>query len=84
MNPEDLRAFARRDWTAIAKSKARFWIEAKRRMDGAEALSIGEVLRRQVLAARPDWPSPSERAEDLSTHARVSAALSRVSRPAGG
>lgn len=84
MRQEDLRAFAGRDWTSIAESKARFWIEAKRKMHGAEALSIGEILRRHALAARPDWPSSSERAEDLATHARVSAALARVSRRSGG
>lgn len=84
MRQEDLRAFARRDWTSIAESKARFWIEAKRQMEPGEGLSIGDVLRRQVLAARPDWPSPTERAEDLSSHSRVSAALSRASRASGG
>lgn len=84
MDKADLRAFAQRDWKAVAESKTRFWIDAKRRMEGAGALAMGDILRRHALEARPDWPSPSDRMEDLSTPARVSAALARVARQSHG
>ena len=78
MDKADLQEFARRDWAAVAESKALYWIEMKRGMDASAALAVGDLLRRHVLAVREDWPSASERAEDLSTHSRVAVALARV------
>lgn len=63
---------------AVERSKARYWAEAKRKLTPLEALRIGDELRRQVELLRPDWPTPEERAEDVATHARVSAMLRSV------
>ena len=34
---DDIRAFARRDWAAVAETKARYWADRKRAMTPAEA-----------------------------------------------
>ena len=75
---DDVRAFARRDWSAVAESKAGFWADRKRTMTAGEALAIAEALRIHVRALRPDWPDPRSRDEDLAVHARVAEALRAV------
>lgn len=60
--------------------KADHWRRRKERLGPGEGLRIAAELRAHVLAARPDWPSEAERAEDLATHVRVAADLRRASR----
>jgi hypothetical protein len=71
-------AFARRDWSLVAEAKTEFWREQKRDLSAAELLAIGERLRRHAQTVRPEWPSASERAEDLAVHHRVAEALRAV------
>jgi hypothetical protein len=78
VNPEDIRAFARRDWAAVADAKARFWADRKRTMTPSEALATAEMLRRHARAIRPDWPDSRERGEDWAVHVHVSEALRAV------
>ena len=75
MNAEDIRAFARRDWAAVAETKARFWADRKRSMTPDEALAAADMLRQHATALRPDWPDSRERDEDCAVHMRVSEAL---------
>jgi hypothetical protein len=78
MRREDLVAFARRDWDAVAVSKRRRWAQQKARMTAAEALRLGDELRRHVRALQDGWPSREDRAADLAVHVRVSESLRRV------
>jgi hypothetical protein len=78
VNDEEIRAFAGREWRLVEEAKRRYWVERKRVLSPAEALSVAEGLRCHVRALRPDWPSPAERAEDLETHAQVAARLRSV------
>ena len=75
---EDIIAFARRDWEAIAELKRRHWAEETSRMTAAEALALGDELRRHALALHPEWPTAEHRREDLAVHIRVSESLRRV------
>ena len=79
VNAEDIRAFARRDWAAVADAKARFWADRKRAMTPDEALATAEMIRQHARALRPDWPDSRERDEDCAVHVRVSEALRAVS-----
>lgn len=79
MDADDIRAFARRDWSAVAESKAGFWAERKRAMTPDEALAVAEGLRQHARALRPDWPDIRERDADLALHTRVAEALRAVS-----
>jgi hypothetical protein len=78
MKAEDIRAFAGRDWAALADAKARFWADRKRSMTSDEALATGEMLRQHARALKPDWPDKRERDEDLDVHVRVSGTLRAV------
>lgn len=78
MRREDLIAFARRDWPAVAAMKERFWAEQKRLMTASEALQLADDLRSAITSRRPDWPSENERRSDLASHERVSEGLRRV------
>lgn len=80
MKREDIVAFARRDWSAVAESKAAYWAEKKRSMTPSDALAVGESLRQLTRRLKPDWPDAGERAADAAVHARVSEALRAVSR----
>ena len=79
MQEADIRAFARRDWAALERQKARFWADRKPAMTPDEALALGDALRRHAQTLRPDWPDAAERAADLALHARVGEALRAVS-----
>lgn len=79
MTRQDIIAFARRDWAALAEAKSSYWAERKRSMTADEALTVGESLRRQVREIKPGWPDADERAADLTLHLRVSGALRAVS-----
>jgi len=78
MPRDDLLAFARRDWAGIEAEKARFWTERKASMSPAEALAVGDALRRHAL--KPGWPDSIEREAGLAVHRRVSEVLNAVSR----
>jgi hypothetical protein len=75
---EDVIAFARRDWNAVAELKRRWWSEQKSRMTPAEALEVGDELRHHVSALRSDWPTEEDRRNDLASHVRISEMLRRV------
>lgn len=81
MNRDDLIAFARRDWAAAAAAKSAYWADRKRQMSPAEAIALGDALRRHALAVRPDWPDRHDRAADAAAHRRVSEALHATARP---
>lgn len=78
MKREDIRAFARRDWAAIADAKATFWAGRKRSMTAADVLAIAEMLRQHALQVKPGWPNADERAADLAVHVKISEALRAV------
>ena len=78
VDPDNIRAFAGRDWAQVAEAKAAFWRDRKQELTAAEMLALGDQLRRHAQAVRPDWPSEDERAEDLAVHHRVAEALRAV------
>ncbi|MDP1569280.1 MAG: hypothetical protein Q8L86_04685 [Vicinamibacterales bacterium] len=78
MDRDTLRQFVRRDWSAVATSKARFWHTLKARSSAAEVLGIGDVMRSHAQALRPGWPSRQHRLDDLLVHQRVGEALRAV------
>jgi hypothetical protein len=75
---EDLIAFATRDWKAVAESKRQRWAEQRSHMTPAEALRVGDELRQHFTALSPDWPSTTDRFEDIAVHVRVAESLRRV------
>jgi len=68
VNPEDLRRFARRDWGAAEDSKGDYWTEQYRTHGSAPAWLASVALLQHMRAVQPDYPSASDRAEDLAHH----------------
>ncbi len=81
MRKEDVVAFARRDWDAIAALKRRTWAELKSRMTADETLHVGDELRNHILALQNYWPTEEDRRKDLASHVRLSEMLGRVKLP---
>jgi hypothetical protein len=77
-SPRTISTFIELDWAAAARDKERWWRDYKREHGPAAGVRFADELRRQVLAARPDWPSEEEREEDLATHLRVIEVLRRA------
>lgn len=80
---QEIEAFLGRNWEAVASLKADYWAERKRSLTPTEALAIGDRLRRHTLTLRADWPSESERIDDLAVHRRVSESFRHVRRSRG-
>jgi len=74
-DPADLRAFAHRPWREMAAAKVAFWKAEKARLGPGEIWAMGDALRAEARALRPDWPSEREREEDLAVHTRVARSL---------
>lgn len=76
MTQDDIRGFVNRDWAGLGTAKAVAWQAGKR--TAADDLHAADQLRQYVLSVRPGWPSPDDRAADLSNHLRVSEALGAI------
>ena len=72
---------AARDWRRVHEFKQARWIERKRRLGPAEGIRVAAELRAQMVARKPDWPSPESRRADLETHVRVGKMLRACRRP---
>lgn len=78
MDRDSLRQFVRRDWPAVAASKARFWRALKARRSAAEVFAVADQLRTHAQQLRPGWPTRQHRLDDLLIHQRVGEALRAV------
>lgn len=78
MDRDALQQFVRRDWSAVATSKARHWHALKARRSAADVLGVADRLRTHALRLRPGWPTRQQRLDDLLVHQRVGEALRAV------
>jgi hypothetical protein len=81
IDPASIRAYVARDWGLLRARKRAYW---RARLDPGglvEALAITEHLVPRYGTRPPSWPTEQEREEDLETHRRVAAALTRTSCP---
>jgi hypothetical protein len=72
------RAFALRDWGALAAAKDRAWLEEKQRTGALGAFQALSALIEHTRSVRPDWPSEAEREADFEMHRRLIDVLRRV------
>lgn len=76
MKREDLLAFARKDWAALAEVKR---AHRREHRDPLASFQIVDGLRAQVHAMRPDFPSARDREADLEAHIVLADRLRRAS-----
>ena len=79
MDSDAVRAFANRDWEAIAGSKREHWTRVLRTAGPAALFRVAQHLREHTRMVRPDWPSPNDRARDLANHIALKQLLDRAS-----
>lgn len=77
MTPEQLQAYAHRDWAAVAAGKRTFWAEQFQAYGYRPAWEASNALRAAMRLVRPDYPSVADRADDHAHHERLAALLSR-------
>ena len=78
MNADDLRRFACRDWAAAAAGKRDYWAEQYQRYGAAPARMASTVLLVHMRTVQPDFPSHTQRAEDLADHRSLRQRLDRA------
>ena len=80
MNPDDLRAFARRDWAAAERGKQQYWVERYQRDGSAPARYASTLLLEHARRLGAAGLGEAERADDLSHHLDVRDRLDRAAR----
>ena len=80
MDPADLRAFARRDRTAVESLKREHSAPRFQEQGGLATLRAGHTLYEYARLLRPDIPRERDRADDLAHHIALKRLLDRASR----
>ena len=84
VDPDALRQFARRDWSAAADDKLDYWANQYRRGGSSAARAASAALYAHARRVLPDYPSPADRAADLADHESFRARLDRAARAFSG
>ncbi len=79
MKREDLIAFARRDWGALAELEPELQRTRRAKRGAAASFEVVDELRAQVHAMHPDYPSEADRQADLDAHILLADRLRRAS-----
>jgi hypothetical protein len=80
VDPQLLREFARRDWNAAADHALDYWADQFARSGGEPARSVSTGLFLHAKTVIPDYPSASDRADDLAHHQQLRDRLDRAAR----
>jgi hypothetical protein len=71
---EQLRAYAKRDWNALAQAKRAYW----HAMQPADRIFAADELRRFAESTHAGWPTADDRRRDLDSHIRLARLLLRA------
>ncbi|MGH7310209.1 MAG: hypothetical protein ACREK6_16095 [Candidatus Rokuibacteriota bacterium] len=83
MDATHVQAFLRRPWDALASLEREHWAREFARRGPAATLEISRLLWEHMRRVRPDWPSDSERREDLAHHIALKGAIDCVAHAFG-
>ena len=75
MDARDLRAYVERGWTAAETLKQQHWAREFREHGPEATLEASLALREHMRLVNPDWPSESDRREDLAHHVALERAI---------
>jgi len=78
MDSGAIRAFVQRDWDAIAASKREHWAGRFRAEGWGPAWDAADTLLLDMRVTNPGYPSPDDRARDLSDHSLLRDRLNRI------
>lgn len=80
MDPDALRAFARRDWAEVERLDRAHWAATYRRLGPQVGFRAAAALAAFARRARPDWPSAADRRRDLEHHVALKRRIDDASR----
>ena len=80
MDRDALRAYAHRVWAEVERLGHAYWAELYRRRGPAIGFRTAAALAEYVRRARPDWPSPAQRQQDLDHHVALKRRIDRAAR----
>jgi len=75
LDPADLRAYARRDWSALEARSRR----ARAALPPAQKVAVAIALYESARATLPGWPTEADRRRDLQDTLRLRRLLDRAS-----
>ncbi len=75
VNPDDVRAYARRAWEAAEMLKREHWAREIAQRGPLATFEASQALWEHMRRLRPDWPSPDDRREDLAHHIALKSAI---------
>jgi hypothetical protein len=79
MRPEDLRAFAQRDWGRAERAKLKYWTDYTDTMGAGAVLRVADALREHVKRYAA-LDGEQERARDLEHHIQLKRRIDAASR----
>ncbi len=80
MDPNDLRAFAHRDWEAAASGKQQYWAERYRGEGAGPARLASTLLLEHARRLGAAGLTDGERGDDLAHHLELTDRLDRAAR----
>ena len=80
MSADDLRAFARRDWAAVERSKRTYWAERYQDAGAAPARTAATALFDHARGLGLTGTTARDRDDDLTSHLQVRERLDRAAR----
>jgi hypothetical protein len=83
VNPAHAQAFLRRPWGALTALEREHWAREFTRRGPAATLEVSRLLWEHMRRVRPDWPSDTDRREDLTHHIALKGAIDRAARALG-
>jgi hypothetical protein len=80
VEPRDARAYVERGWAAAERLKQEHWAREFRERGPEATLEAARALREHMRLVNPDWPSESERRDDLDHHIALKRAIDAAAR----
>ena len=69
-----------RPWSTFEKLSTLYWKEHLHSDSPVKGLDVGDALWQQAKRMHPDWPSETERREDLEAHVKLTETLPKDQR----
>jgi len=78
MKPDDVRAYAARNWRAAETLKQDHWARETAERGPLVTFEASQLLWHHMRTLRPDWPSDDERRQDLADHIALKRLIDRA------
>jgi len=80
VNARDLKAYVERGWAAAERLTQEHWAREFREHGPQVTVEAALALREHMRLVNPDWPSDSDRRDDLAHHVVLKRAIDGAAR----